>query len=129
MTRQLIYDPSTRLWIMTLINVLCSGFVKVSNIAKISSSFESVNGPIDILHGIIAIGFLRWLWLAFPSYCCPRVWLLVDTREGSVKVSHITKIFFTCALYKSWCLMLSQDVFWEYQWAHELFTGFVSQPV
>jgi len=42
--------------------------------------------------------------------------------RGRVKVSYIAKISFTLALYKPWCPLLSQGVFWKCQWAHGLFT-------
>lgn len=47
----------------------------------LNASFESVNRPMNFSHGIKATDFLRRSWWAFPSRCCPRVWLLVATRE------------------------------------------------
>jgi hypothetical protein len=50
----------------------------------------------------------------------------IAQKDINVKVSHIAKISFTWALYKSWYPLLSQGVFWE--WVRPMDFYMVSDP-
>ena len=88
-------------------------FISHGQFSSLKASFEIKLGPLD---------FNKYFGtLIFLGRSPPQLWFtcLVGPPHvrGHVKVrvlSHIDQVFLGCAIYKSWTILISQGIFWDW---------------